>query len=465
MSYNTTALQGIMQLLRYQNNYPALGTGSNILASQAKNLIGGIPPSMQAYTTAYQINLFGDYPNKTDVAPSILFTVVFFIILLAHSLIFAINYSRGHYFWLQLGWVFYCMCRVVGFAMRAVCAQDLSQTLIGISGEVFLILPSILLVSFNLILAQRIFTWRHPVGGSRPLFWNLMFTLYAVVTAIVVMTIVASAVPNLYFLSQTVYIRYQKVVMVSSIFVILYSLTSISLLFLAFFFKPTAKDESFYTYQPFWIESFSPTYFVRKGACMEAAETFMKRNRNHRHAVRVIAATHHHYNLVEGLTNQRGDLKHNTSMVIIVITTVLIFIGAIARSVVIFQGRYKMDTGPAGKPIVMYICWGAFEAIINILYLVGRVDLRFYRPDKLPKKVRDIVTEDQTANVSDAEKDDEDDDGHSSGNFGFTSDSEAGFGFQDRDVMIPVPERSDRESGRPPYPISEKHAKSEEFHF
>lgn len=35
----------------------------------------------------------------------------------------------------------------------------------------------------------------------------------------------------------------------------------------------------------------------------------------------------------------------------------------------------------------MYVCWGALEVIINVLYLVGRVDLRFYRPDHLSKRI------------------------------------------------------------------------------
>ena len=32
----------------------------------------------------------------------------------------------------------------------------------------------------------------------------------------------------------------------------------------------------------------------------------MKRNSNHRHATRVIAATHHHFKMVKGLSTERG---------------------------------------------------------------------------------------------------------------------------------------------------------------
>ncbi|CUM66159.1 uncharacterized protein PRCAT00003817001 [Priceomyces carsonii] len=400
MSDGYTATHGLMQLLRYQNNYPSPSTGSQVNADQAHALLGGIPPVMLQYSTNMQINLFGDYPTHKDYAPSAIFAAVFGIIMILHLVIFLVNYSRGHYFWLSLGWSFYGLCRFVGFVMRPIWAKDLSRTRIGISDEVFLILPSIFLVSFNLILAQRLFTWRHPVGGSRRLFWAIMIGLYIFVCGVVAMTIVASAVPYLYFLSGEVFSRYQKTVKCSAILIILYSLTSIALIALSYFFKPTTKDENLYTYQPWWIESFSPFYFVKKNAAQEAEETFMKRNHNHRHAIRVIAATHHHNNMVEGLTNERGDLKHNISLCIISISTLFIFLGAVLRAVVVFQGNVKMNASPVGSPVMMYIFWGLLETIINVMYLVGRVDLRFYRPDRLPQKVRAIITAEQSLEPS-----------------------------------------------------------------
>ena len=396
LASNYTALEGLMQLLRRYNNYPALGTGSLQLARQARSLIGAIPPSMQQYTSDYQINLFGDYPSSKDRVPCIIFAVLFGLLAVWHSVIFSINLSRGHRFWLSIGWVFYCILRILGWVLRIYWGKDLSQVQMGIAGEVFLIVPTVFLVSFNLILAQRIFTWRHPVGGSRRLFWNLMISLYVIVTGLVVMTIITSGGPYIYFLSPTNYKRYQRGVQATSILILLYSLTSISLLGLAFFFKPTTKDKNLYTYQPWWIESFSPFYFVRKGAPQEAAQTFMKRNRYHRRAIRVIAATHNHYNTVEGLTNQRGTLKHNVSLVMIVITTILIFLGTIFRAIVVFEGGYAKDSGPLCQPFLMYICWGAFEVIINLMYLIGRVDLRFYRPDVLPGAIRALVSANQS---------------------------------------------------------------------
>ena len=403
-----TAVVGLTRLLAAMNNLPADGTGINQLVAQSHNLMGDwVPPVLQNYILGTQINYFGDYPNNSDLVPSIIFTVVFFIFFCAHLFVFFMNYSRGHYFYVSLCAAFYCAIRIVGFALRAVWSQDITKAQIGISGEVFLILGAIIIVSFNLILAQRIFTWRHPVGGSRRLFWNTMFTLYAIVAGIIAMTIVAGAVPTLYFLSNHVYTNYKICTEASAILIILYSLTSLSLLGLAFFFKPTSKDINLYTYQPWWIESFGTFYYVKSGEPQRAAATFMKRNSNHRHAIRVIAATHHHSNMVEGLSNQRGDLKHNHSMAIILISTVLIFIGALLRAVVVFQGNMQRNTSSVGKPVVMYICWGLFEVIINVLYLVGRIDLRFYRPGRLPKEVREIITAQQSVVQSENEEEDD----------------------------------------------------------
>ncbi|CAH2351562.1 hypothetical protein CLIB1423_04S00826 [[Candida] railenensis] len=408
MAQNYTAVHGLMQLLYACNNQPAEGTGIQILVDQAHNLLGTqIPKVMIDYTNDVQINLFGDYPAEKDVIPSAIFAAVFGLFMFAHLFVFLVNLSRGHHFWLSFAWIFYNFMKVIGWIFRVIWAKDITKVRIGISGSVFLIMSTIILVSFNLILAQRIFTWRHPVGGSRKLFWNTMFVFYGFVAGIVIMTILASAVPYLYFLSDRVFKQWVTCVKASSILIVLYCLTSLSLIGLAYMFKPTRKDENLYTYQPWWIKSFSPTYYVEHGAAERAAETFMKRTSNHRHAVRVIAATHHHHNMVEGLTNERGDLKHNGSLAILTLTTIFILVGAIGRSIAVFQAKPRYAQSQVCNPIFMYICWGFLEAMVNVLYLVGRVDLRFYRPDRLPKKVRAIITAQQSVDVSDIEDSDD----------------------------------------------------------
>ena len=148
---------------------------------------------------------------------------------------------------------------------------------------------------------------------------------------------------------------------------------------------------------------------MKKGAAQEAEATFMKRNSNHRHATRVIAATHHHFKMVKGLSTERGDLKHNVSMGLLIISTVLTLFGSIVRAIVVFQAREHKFASPAESIWFGYLCWGVFESIISILYIVCRVDLRFYRPDILPQAVRAIITAQQSYYPSDDESGDNDD--------------------------------------------------------
>ncbi|MCH0628658.1 DUF3112 domain-containing protein [Kocuria palustris] len=390
---------------------PDRGTGIVNHIGLAYGLLGDtVPPTLVEFAVGIQNNLFGNYPTKKDVAPSILFAVIFGLIFFVHLGIFIVNCLRGHYFWISLAWIFYSMLKTCGWALRAQWGQNVVKLNGGLALEFLLIIGFLIIASFNLMLAQRLFTWRHPVGGSRKLFWFFMIGTYFVVIIILVVALVASFVPYLHFLLTSTYEAYQWVVKVTGIFMVLYPLLTVALLILLYW-APTSNDELLYTYQPWWIESFAPTYFVRKGAAQEAEETFMKRNSSHRHAIRVIAATHHHYHCVEGLTNQRGTLKHNILMGLLCISTILLMISAIGRCVVVWQARLSRDASPAALITFMYFCWGVFEVIINVLYIVGRVDLRFYRPDVLPAKVRAIITAEQSVYNSDDEESDHEVDG------------------------------------------------------
>lgn len=381
-------LTRIDPILLLANDNAAPGTGIKKLVAQAKSVLGPkLPKQLVDFTLDQQLNLFGDYPSSKDVAPLAIFTALFAILALLHLGVFAKNYSRGHKFWLSVGWVIYCIFRVLGFGLRIAWSRDITNTDLGIANEVFLIVPSLLLISFNLVLAQRIFTWRHPVGGSMKFFWAFMLLTYALVVAVITMTIVAQLVPYLYFLSEGRYSSCKKVVEASGILFCLYALLALSLVSLSFFFKPTQKDKDCFTFQPWWIHNFGPLYFVEKNAYQNAAESFVARSKEEREAVRVIAATHHHSNSVNAVTTERGDLGHNTSLVIITLTSLMALMGAICRCIAIFQDRTKEHGGNICKPALMYVCWGALEVIINVLYLVGRVDLRFYRPDHLSKKI------------------------------------------------------------------------------
>lgn len=392
-----TATEGLINLLYKLQNGAKVGTGITEFKQVGINLLGNeLPPALVSGSVDYLNNLFGGYPTQWDFAPSIVFSVLFFILGFAHLGLFIINTSRGHLFYMSAAWCMIAFLKGIGFALRARWAQDILQVDTGLTSELFLIVSSVFLISVNLVLAQRLFTWRHPVGGDRRLFKYTMYVLYAIVALVIALTVVSSFVPYLYFISRRAARAYAICVMFSAILIILYSLTAISLLGLSYFFKPTRKDENLYTYQPWWVELFHPFYFVKKNAARDAEDTFMKRNHNHRHAVRVIAATNHIFNMVEGLSNQRGDLKHNKSIIIVTFTTLLTFVQAILRAIACFQFQPNWYGSVVSKPIVAIISWGALEVLVHLLYLVGRCDLRFYKPDILPAKVRSIITAEQS---------------------------------------------------------------------
>ncbi|EGV60494.1 hypothetical protein PSN45_001754 [Yamadazyma tenuis] len=420
-----SASDGILNMLYALQNGADTGSGIRPMRDYGKNLLGSkLPPAFIQRAVSNLNNLFGNYPVTSDYAPSVLFTVIFIVLGTAHFTLFTVNVSRGHLFYISFAWGLIAWLKGVGFALRSQWALDILQVNIGLASEVILIVSGVFLSTVNLVLAQRLFTWRHPVGGDRKLFKNIMYGMYVMVVAVIVGTVFAQASPYVNFVGPVAFQRYGKAVKGTSILIISYSLTAISLVLMSYFFKPTRKDENLYTYQPWWVESFHPFYFVKKNASREAEETFMKRNHNHRHAVRVIAATHHHFNMVEGLSNERGDLTHNYSIIIVTITTAFTFVESILRCITCFQMQPSWNNSPLCKPIVAYICWGVLETLAHIFYLVGRVDLRFYKPDILPVKIRSIITAEQSffasRNISQNVSDEEESEAEDMDDFSYT---------------------------------------------
>ncbi|TID30915.1 hypothetical protein CANINC_000507 [Pichia inconspicua] len=399
----------ITSLIKAQTNNAADGTGIVKLVDITKDFLGlksndQIPQLLIDYVKDLQQSQFGSYPDHTDVAPSAVFLAIFIIIFFAHGTLFAINYSRGHKFWLSFAFCFYALLRWLGFALRIVWAKDILRLHVGIASEVLIILPTVFIASFNLVLAQRIFTWRHPVFGNHKLFWYLMLAIYYVVISVVVMTIVAGVVPYLYFLSRSHYDMCRNVVKVTSVLVTLYSLLAIAFVIFTFILPVSKKNKEALVYQPFWIKSFAPTYFPPKNAQKEGEALFVQKYATDpREPKRTIvgggmdiindqdedeALELQEY---EQVGEQKFSLKHNVSIMIIAITSIFVFIGSLFRCIGCFMDDVYGTQSWIYKPVVMYVLWGALETICNILYLVGRIDLRFYRPDNFTKEHRELL--------------------------------------------------------------------------
>ncbi|KAG0689895.1 hypothetical protein C6P40_004243 [Pichia californica] len=398
----------IVALIDAETNGAASGTGIVKLVELTQELLGldstsEIPSYLISYVKDVQQSQFGSYPDHKDIAPSAVFLAIFVIISIAHGSLFTFNLLRGHKFWLSFAFCFYSTLRWLGFALRIVWAKNILRLHIGIASEVLLVLPIVFLASFNLVLAQRIFTWRHPVFGNNKIFWNFMLFLYSVVVAVVVMTIVAGVIPYLYYLSRSHYDMCRNVVKVTSILITLYSLLSIAFVAFTYLLPVNESNKQALVYQPFWIKSFSPFYFPPKNSAKEGETIFVERFRNDpRTPMRSLVGggmsniDNQDIDEVQELRDfensgsEKFSLKHNISVCIVLITSIFVFIGSLFRCIGCFMDMVYLNESWIYDPVVMYVLWGALETICNILYLVGRIDLRFYRPDTMVKANRDL---------------------------------------------------------------------------
>ncbi|VEU19878.1 DEKNAAC100540 [Brettanomyces naardenensis] len=388
-------------LLAEMTNGAASGTGIVPLLGLTKTYLGlsdvhQLPDYLIVGVKELQQAQFGSYPDTSDVAPSAVFVATFFILCCGHLGMFIANRSRGHKFYMSLAFAFYCLMRWIGFAMRIAWAKDILKLQVGLASEVFLIIPTVLLASFNLVLAQRLFTWKHPIGGTKKWFWWIMLALYSVVLGVVLMAIIAGVVPYLYFLSQKHYDMCRNVMKVASVCIVLYSLLALILVAAAFAVPTAAVDREALIYQPFWIKSFSPFYFPPKDASKTGEALFVRRHAgDSRVPIRTVVGAgmklidkkeepeSEELNQYEQSGADKFTLKHNKSILIVATTTIFVFLGAIFRCVGVFMDKTYATQGWIFKPVVMYVLWGALETIVNIIYLVGRIDLRFYRPDSI----------------------------------------------------------------------------------
>ncbi|KAH3688735.1 hypothetical protein WICPIJ_000289 [Wickerhamomyces pijperi] len=406
-------LYGLFSLM---SNGAAPGTGSKKMLALATKLIngflGGVVPAssvsvperitkMIAYS---QQSIFGDYPTTKDVAPSAIFTAIFFLFAIAHAGIWIKNRSLGHKFNISLGLCFYSLVRALGFLLRIVWAKHTFELNVALVSTIFIVIPTSFLPSLNLILAQRYFTWKHPSYGSHKLFQTVMYIIYFLVFAFILMTIVAAAVQTNYFLSAKHYLMTKQVIEASATLVVLYSAAATALVLFAEFVPKTSQDEHIKTFQPKWIKSFSYNYWVPKNAATEAANAVPEELRD---ATRIINSTNYHYTTIneeqEEVTEKSSVLSHNSSIFIVAFTTLALFIADVFRCVSTYIHQTKAAQSWIFEPVVMYVMFGVLETLINLVYIFGRIDLRFYKPDSFKASATVAAPVSQDSEVASSE--------------------------------------------------------------
>jgi hypothetical protein len=393
-TFTDSQLLGLFKIL---SNGAALGTGSKQLLKIAKKLISGffgnfpigdsiaVPTRLLNLVADYQPAIFGGYPDHKDIAPSAIFMTIFFFLSIAHAGLYFKNRSLGHNFVISLGLSFYAICRMLGFLLRVVWSKDITNIDVGLASNIFVVIPTTMLPSLNLILAQRFFTWKHPIYGSHKVFQTMMYIIYSLVVGVIVMTIIAASVQINYFLGDSHFKMVQRVIEASSVLVVIYSLASIVLVLAAYVIPPTSQDKQVLTFQPTWVKSFKFTYFVTKGAAKQEAAAVPDEQK---HAIRVInSSPYHHETINQDSTPEEGaaELKHHHSIYIISFSTLVLFISDMFRCVSTFIKQYNMEHSWIFDPVVMYVMFGLLEFLVNLAFIFGRIDLRFYKPDAFKK--------------------------------------------------------------------------------
>ncbi|CAN6601941.1 hypothetical protein TRVA0_002S00408 [Trichomonascus vanleenenianus] len=382
----------------------AVGTGLlQIIRPLKDQLNGAVDDNAKKAILRDLPGLFGDYPFHDDIAPSAIFVVLFSVMALGHFFVFAKNYSRGQRFWWSFGLGFYCLFRVIGFGMRISWAQDVFKVQVGIASTVFSLVSVLYVKTMNVLLSHRIFTWRHPETGHASWFNLLMIQVYFIVIGVIVMAILGQAVPFIYFLSESHFNMCKKVARAAAILELFYAVAALLLIVLAFaipagqinhkfmnFKKKTPQDELPPTVQATWIEKTSLFYYPEKGSQRTSYKGGLLGK-----AIRVMPSASVP---ASGLTVLQHEPHHNgprisMAIILVVITSLILTMNCSFRLASVFVNKTRGDS--SGVPFsswifrnyIFYIFYGAFEIVVNVLYLVFRVDLRFYIPDR-PRKAR-----------------------------------------------------------------------------
>jgi hypothetical protein len=338
--------------------------------------------------------IFGDYPSRNDIAPSIVFLVIFLIISLAHLYVFIKNKIRGQNFYWSLGLGIYCLLRVIGFVLRLKWADDALAIKVGIASMTFSFVPVLYAKLMNIAFANRVLVWKHPMVKQSCTFNLGMILLYWLVWGIVLMGILGQSLPFVYFMSPGQFSMCKRVTRAAAVLDVLYSVAPFLLVFIALVvpFEASLTSQSNprkrlpNTIQATWIESANIRYFPIKGT---------------QHLVvndKSICVIPSKTPPSKGISDRTQDWNYRgpkISMAVMSLTLVslILLINTCFRTASTFIDRPR---GGYNRPLshwifsnyVFYIFYGAFEIVVNVLYLVFRFDLRFYVPDRFKERNR-----------------------------------------------------------------------------
>ncbi|KAG5366376.1 hypothetical protein CJU89_0800 [Yarrowia sp. B02] len=352
--------------------YAWTGTGVVQVLKMSHEVIGNnIPPWLVNMVMTTQANIFGNFPNRKDIAPSAVFVCVFCILAFGHFFVFAKGCSRKHYFWPSFGLGWHCILNTIGYGLRIGWGRDVTNIRIGIASTILIVASVVYVNAMNLLLGHRILTFRHPETGDSTWFGTAMIVNYIIIVGIIVMAIVSQVTIFIYFLDYEHWRQATGAMQAASVFAVAVASGALINITIAYTLPrgalalhhgeedrrrlPASNIESYgiFWYPPKYSQVLQ--YEADPSAKLDSGKL----------AARVL--------------NGR-DLR--TSTLIIVATTILLTVSAALRCAATFIGsRWSPNEAPIYSGTLFYIGFGVFETITNVIYLVTRIDLRFYIPD------------------------------------------------------------------------------------
>lgn len=353
------------------------GTGIVKIVAMAYKIVGtNIPQFVLDLVMTTQYNIFGNFPKRNvDTIPCAIFLVINCVLALANFYVFARGLMRNHNFYLMFGLGWQCLFNCLGFGMRLGWAQDILQLRLGIGSTVFIILSIVTINFMNFLLAHRILTYRHPETGDATWFGLLMVLVYLAFCGVLLMAIVTQVAIFSYFLDYNHWRQATSAMQASSVLIVLFSAGGVLIIIAGYAIPRGAiplHHKSRLRLPASNIESYGMFYFPPKHSqvVQYRSDPAMKLDSGQ------LAAR----------TINGKDL--HTSSVIVIFTSLILAGTAAMRCATIMMGeRWEMDSKFIYSPTAFYIGFGVFEVIVNVIFLVFRIDLRFYIPD-WPKKGR-----------------------------------------------------------------------------
>jgi len=287
---------------------------------------------MSSQQGAAGAHLQSPYPPKTaalggvptvhlDVPITAVYLALFVGAAIGHMTIFQLNKRRGHKF-IMSGLMFgFCMARITTCVMRIVWATRPTQIPVAIAAMIFVTAGVVLLFVINLIFAQRIVRAAHPNLGWHALFSKAFVAIYVLIVAVLMM-LIAATVYSFYTLSPT---RHR-----------------------------ICRDIQLFGGAFYMVIAFLPFPLVIGGLVIPRKTRLEK----------------------------FGTGRWRTKVAILLTATFLLCLGAAFRSGTNFKTpRPRNDPAWYQSKACFYIFDLGVEVIVIYLYLLVRVDLRFYVPN------------------------------------------------------------------------------------